>query len=295
MDLNYLKTFKTIIEEGSFTKAASKLNYTQATITFQIKQLEKTLHFPLFEKIGRNMVLTTAGKQLIPYVDDVLCAINKIHYFNKDLHQFHGDLTVGIAESYLCYKLPYLLNKFHQYAPNAHLFLRSMNCYDIQNELLKGKLDLGILYQDIENFSPSLTKIYLDIYDLALIISPSLNKSELNFCLSNQNINLPFIINEQKCIFRQIFEQYLIEKNIHLGHTIELWSIPTIKNLVMNNMGISFLPKFTVENELNNNLLIELPTLINKNCITAVCAHHKNKWISPLMQLFIDLCTKKLL
>ena len=55
MDLKYLNTFRTIIEEGSFSKAADKLNYTQSTITFQIGQLEQELSAWLFEKIGRRM------------------------------------------------------------------------------------------------------------------------------------------------------------------------------------------------------------------------------------------------
>ena len=71
---------------------------------------------------------------------------------------------------------------------------------------------------------------------------------------------------------------------------IELWSIPTIKNLVKNNVGISFLPEFTVTEELNHGELVKIPTDISGTKITAVCAHHKNKWVSPLMQLFISLC-----
>ena len=100
------------------------------------------------------------------------------------------------------------------------------------------------------------------------------------------------IINEQNCIFRQIFEQYLNQKSIVLDYTIELWSIPTIKNLVKNDVGVSFLPRFAVEDELNDGELVEIPTEISHTNITAVCAHHKNKWISPLIRLFMELITK---
>ena len=58
MELKYLQTFKVILEEGSFSKAAEKLNYTQSTITFQIGQLEQELSTKLFEKIGRRMLPT---------------------------------------------------------------------------------------------------------------------------------------------------------------------------------------------------------------------------------------------
>ena len=95
MDIKYLHTFQTIIEEGSFTKAASKLNYTQSTITFQIGQLEQALSATLFEKIGRNMVLTKAGEHLVPYVQDVLSSLEKLKNFENDLSLCQGDLRIN--------------------------------------------------------------------------------------------------------------------------------------------------------------------------------------------------------
>ena len=91
-------------------------------------------------------------------------------------------------------------------------------------------------------------------------------------------------------IFRQIFEQYLREKNIILDHTIELWSIPAIKNLVKSEVGISFLPEFTVREELEQGELEIVRTDLGRPVLSAVCAYHRNKWVSPLMRLFMDLC-----
>ena len=144
MDLKYLNTFRTIVDEGSFSKAADRLNYTQSTITFQIGQLEQELNSRLFEKIGRRMVLTKAGEQLIPYVDNVLDSVDKMRNFERDLAECRGDLHIGVGETLLCFRLPAILKEFHEMAPNARLFIRSMNCYDIRDELLDGSLDLGI-------------------------------------------------------------------------------------------------------------------------------------------------------
>lgn len=292
MDLKYLNTFKTIVEEGSFVKAADKLSYTQSTITFQIGQLEQELSSQLFEKIGRRMVLTKAGEQLVPYVDEVITSVDRMRYFKNDLAQFQGDLSIGIAETQLCYKMPSILKAFQQKAPNARLLLRSMNCYDIRDELINGTLDLGVFYEDVGGFGSNLTTYLLGEYPVVLVASPEIKKSCPDFITPDQSISVSFIINEKNCIFRQMFEQYLREKSIIIDHTIELWSIPTIKNLVKNNVGISFLPKFAVQEELNRGELIEISTdLLNPN-ISAVCGHHKNKWVSPLMQAFIDLCKK---
>lgn len=239
MEFKYLNTFRTIVETGSFTAAAEKLNYTQSTITFQIGQLEQELSVKLFEKIGRRMVLTKAGDHLIPYVDEVM---------------------------------------------------RSMNCYDIRNELLSGALDLGLLYEEAGGFNGNLVTDSFGKYPLVLVAAPEIQKVCPDFITPDQAIPVPFIINEPLCVFRLMFEDYLRQKRITLDHTIELWSIPTIKNLVMNEVGVSFLPEFTVQKELESRELVKIPTDIPNPQVSAVLAHHKNKWISPLMQCFMDLC-----
>lgn len=290
MELKYLQTFRTIVDEGGFSKAAEKLNYTQSTITFQVSQLEQELSASLFEKIGRKMVLTKAGEHLVPYVDEILQSVEKLRFFEDDLSECQGDLNIGVGESLLCYRLPSILKEFHRQAPKSRLFLRSMNCYDIRNELLSGTLDLGIFYKDVGGFGSNLTVHSLGSFPMSLVASPEVKKLCPNFVTPDRVIPVPFIINEQNCIFRQLFEQYLREKSIILDHTIELWSIPTIKNLVKSDVGISFLPTFTVQAEIDTGELVEIPTDMADKTITAVCANHKNKWISPLMQLFIDLC-----
>lgn len=172
MDFKYLYTFKTIVEEGSFIKAAAKLNYTQSTITFQMGQMEQELSTKLFEKIGRRMMLTKAGKQLVPYVNDVLTSVNKMRYFENDLAECQGDLQIGIAETQLCYKMPPILKEFHQQAPNARLFLRSMNCYDIRDELINGTLDIGVFYENVSGYGSNLITIPMGTFPIILVASP---------------------------------------------------------------------------------------------------------------------------
>ena len=70
MDLKYLATIKAILETGSFQKAATRLNYTQSTVTFQVRQLEAELRVQLFERVGRRMVLTQAGQEILPYIEN---------------------------------------------------------------------------------------------------------------------------------------------------------------------------------------------------------------------------------
>lgn len=186
MDLKYLNTFRVIVEEGGFSKAADRLGYTQSTITFQIGQLEQELSTSLFEKIGRRMVLTKAGEHLIPYVNEVLSSVDRLRNFEDDLAECQGDLRVGVGETLLCFHLPAILKEFHKKAPKARLFLRSMNCYDIRDELVAGSLDIGVFYNCVGGFGTSLTTYFFGTYSLALVAS---QKTKNNIAISLQPIS----------------------------------------------------------------------------------------------------------
>lgn len=288
MDIRHFKTFKSIIEEGSFSHAALKLGYTQSTVTSQIQQLEQDLSIKLFEKIGRNMVLTSLGKELIPYADELLNTVKKIESVGKFGDKITGELKIAVAESLMSYKLQNVLSMFKEKAPNVKLSMVSLNCYAIKNMLANGEVDLGLMY-DVGSRNYSLCTVKLSDFNVALVCSPQFDQKKLDFSAPNQKINTSLIINEVESVYRKILESYFLDKNILLNNTIELSSIEAIKKCVASNLGISFLPRFTIEEELNNGKLEELKADGLDAKITAIYAYHKNKWISPAMSLFIKL------
>ena len=72
MDTRSIVVIKAILEEGSFQKAAQRLNCSQSTVTFQVRQLENELSVRLFERRGRRMVFTPAGKNILPHMEAIL-------------------------------------------------------------------------------------------------------------------------------------------------------------------------------------------------------------------------------
>lgn len=288
VDIRHFKTFKCIVEEGSFSNAALKIGYTQSTVTSQIQQLEQELSIKLFEKIGRNMVLTPLGKELITYTDELLETVKKIESIGKNDDMPKGELKIAIADSLMSYKLQDVLSLFRQKAPDVSLSIVSLNCYVINDMLVKGEVDIGLLY-DVGTHKESLTSVQLTDFPVVLVCSPLFEPEKVDFSTPDQIINTSLIINEPNCIYRRIFENYLRSNNITLNNTIELWSIEAIKNCVSSNLGISFLPRFVVEDELKKNKLKEIHANCSDSKITAIYSYHKNKWISPAMSLFMQL------
>lgn len=292
MDIKYLKTFKAILKTGSFQKAAEHLNYAQTTITLQMQQLEQDLSVKLFEKIGRKMELTQAGKELIPYIDNILNAIQQMENYGKSNKELTGTLRVAMPETLLSYQMVQTLMQFRQNAPNVRLSLQSSNCYEIRTQVLNGSVDLGIHY-DIGGYGDSVVTERLRQYEFILVGSLRLDEDEADFITPNQRKTLCLLADQSSYYYKK-FNEYLEEYDIVLDNEVDLISTEAIKQLVKGNLGIAYLPRFTIEEELNAGIIREIPTVIRNKQIGTVCNYHKNKWITPAMELFLQLlCTDK--
>jgi DNA-binding transcriptional LysR family regulator len=285
MELKYLNTVKTILETDSYQNAARKLNYTQSTVTFQIQQLEQELNVKLFEKIGRKMVLTQAGKDIMPYVNSVLETIEQISNYGKKYNELSGSLKIAFPESLLIYKIQGALMAFRKAAPNVEIAIQVLNCYEINDFIAKGIVDIGVHYNIEPN--PSITTETLNSFAFVLVGAPELAKDERDFIQPNQRKNIADIHADSDSVYSDIFNKYLKEKNIQLSGNIAIQSLEAIKLSVASNLGVAYLPLFTVEKELKERTLIEIETSISNPQIFSMVSYHKNKWISPAMELFI--------
>lgn len=288
MDIKYLITFQKVAEVGSYQKAAIALNYTQSTITFQMQTLEKEFGAQLFEKVGRSMQLTTIGQETLYYVNEIINTLQKINILHDaSLKTYRGTLQVALPESILTYKIQPVFETFRKQAPHVKLSFQALNCYTIQEKLLKNQIDIAIHY-DIGQYPPTIHTQPLANFPLSLIASPKLSQNETDFKTKHQKKALSLLINDNDALFLKIFKKYLNKQDITLESEHDLWSIEAIKRSVASNMGISFLPTFTVEQELAHKQLVELP-MKETQTMTLLYAYNSSKWCSPTMQLFIDL------
>lgn len=291
MELKYLNTFKTIVETGSFQKAAERLNYAQSTITLQMQTIEQELAVKLFNKIGRKMELTQAGKELLPYVDAVLDSVQQMKSYSSS-KELSGTLRVAMPESLLTYQMQPVIKEFRERAPKVNLSLQIPNCYIIREQIRSGNIDLGIHY-DVGGYGTTLTVERLHDYPLALVASPQLSENELDFITPKQNKSCALLVVDANSAYHKIFAEYLAQANIVMNGEIEIGSLEAIKRTVASNLGVAYLPRYTVEQELNDGMLQELLTPLTKEKLTTVYTHHKNKWLTPAMQLFIELMKNK--
>lgn len=288
MNTKNLLTLKTILETGSFQKAADKLNYTQSTVTFQMKQLEEELSIKLFEKIGRKMELTQAGKDILPYVDTILQGIEQINNYGKNLSEIKGSLKLAIPDSILIYTMQPFIQKFLHEAPNVQLVINSIPSGEINQSIVDGTADIGINCEKV-SYPDTVIHKKIGTYRVLLVASPFVKSELLEFITPHQRKPFSLICNEPDGYYQLEMDKYLEEKDIILNSYMKVQSIEAVKRCVMNNLGIAVVPSYSVVEELKNGSLIPVKTELDEKIYNSIYIYNKNKWISPQMELALRL------
>ena len=292
MEIRHLQTFITIVELGGFTKAADYLGYAQSTITAHIQILENELGKALFDRLGKKIILTNVGRDLVPYAEQMLSLYKEIKDITSDKSVVTGDLVIGAGESLSIYRLGKILKEYKKSFPEVNITLKNETCSNLRSKLHSGEVDI------IFTIKPEIVDTDLVVRDLkddtmVIIGSPD---SDLEFLLSNYEGKLTresIIFSEKGCSFRIAFENYLKEKKIKYLNPLEFSSVEATKNFVMNGLGISFLPFYAVSKEIKEGSLkmIEVKEPLYK--FKTQLAYHKNKNISLPMSKLIEITLKK--
>ncbi|HJD97583.1 LysR family transcriptional regulator [Mailhella massiliensis] len=292
MDIRSLSVVQAILAEGSYQKAAQRLNCSQSTVTFQVRRLENELSLRLFERVGRRMVLSRAGKNLLPHLESVLSGMRHILQYGGE-GSLSGQVRIAVAESLLSCLAPSMLAEFAQKAPRVRLELHCRNCHDIRNGVLSGEYDMGVYY-NVGGHTKSLSLEKLGRAEGALVAPPSLAPGLRDFDTPHQEKDVAFIINEPRSVFRERMEAYLRARDILLSSTVEIWNIEAIKRCVAAGMGVSFLPRFAVRRELAEGTLAELAVNMPERGADIICVHHGSRDMGPALRLFRELFAERI-
>lgn len=143
MNLLQLEYFQEVAKQQSITKAAKKLNISQSTLSIMLNKLETTLGYPLFNRQGRNIVITPYGEQVVYYSYILL---NKMDDINREFSEMRGEppelkISLGVTDSN--YYGDWVIELLQQY-PEIKLNIRQMSRTSIYENLLTGNLDFGI-------------------------------------------------------------------------------------------------------------------------------------------------------
>ncbi|CAM4458269.1 LysR family transcriptional regulator [Vibrio agarivorans] len=150
MDIDALRSFLAFVETGSFTRAAKQIHRTQSAFSAQMRKLEEELNVSLFEKEGRNLVLSEAGLALRTHAEQLVSLHNQAikqvkRYENK------RPLRLGCPEDYNDSILPQIIKVLQQAEPTWSIHVFSDPSVSLRDKLDRGELDAAIVTRSPES------------------------------------------------------------------------------------------------------------------------------------------------
>src|SRR6201994_3440632 len=293
MEVRQLQTFCVLAEELNFTRTAERVFTVQSNVTSQIKALESELGVPLFDRLSKRVVLTEAGRRFRPYAEKALAAMDQGYRAVKFGTEAAGPLNIYAPESVLTYRLPQVLKLFRKRHPKVELIFRPEFDNKLADELECGKLDLAISMSDYID-GEHLTSMRMRSEDVYLFSTPDHPLANAKKVYAKDLIDQTLLLTEAGCGYRKKLDTLLAAANVKPQHVTEFSSVEAIKQCVHAGMGIGFLPEIVIACELKKRQL----TVINwhgpKMSIATHMVWHKDKWISPGMQAFLDVLKERL-
>ena len=291
MEIRMIATFLKVAATQNFSKAAEQLGYSQSAVTVQIQKLEQELDVPLFERIGKRVYLTEKGRDFIPYANELLRASNAALGFAREETAPKGRLRIGGVESVCTALLPELLLEFYRLCPQVEVVLRSGITTELMDLADSNELDL-VLTLDEKIFRSDL-QCHVEKEEEVVLVTLRDEKHHPGDVIPMEALcRQPFILTEKGAPYRHALDSILALRELEIRPILEIGNTETIINLLKKGMGISYLPRFTVEQELKAGTLMELDSDIPPVRMYLQLLYHKSKWLTRPMEIFMELVEK---
>ncbi|MEC0126984.1 LysR family transcriptional regulator [Paenibacillus pabuli] len=287
MELRQLKTFRTVATTLNFTRAAEVLNYVPSNVTMQIKALEDELGVRLFDRLGKQLALTTAGTRFLTHIQGILNQLDEARSLVLDDENLSGTLTISANEVLCAYRLPVVFQLFRSRHPGVRLIFRSVPNQQLKQTLFEGTADV-VFMLDESIRSGGLTVEPLVEETFRLYAAPDHPLTKQSVLQLEDFHSEVFLTNEKGCTYRTMFDRGFEKEGMDSITYLEFQNAEAIKQCAITGIGIAFLPEMTVKAEVARGELVALPWEIPDLHVHTQMLWHKDKWISPIILSFIE-------
>lgn len=252
MDLNQLQTFLILAEEGHMTRAAGRLHLTQPAVSVQLSRLEEDLGYVLFDRTSKGLVLTEAGETFRVYAEQALGRLEDGRTALEEIAGLkHGSLSIGGGATATTYLLPPLLGKFHEDYPGIRFFVREQPSQSVVDDVLQGRLDLGVVTLPIKTPSGNVgaTKLEIEhwVDDELRLLVPHNHRLVGRKDFRWEELNgEALVLFEAGSAVRGLIDYRINEAGIDVNIVMELRSIESIKQMVAQGIGSAFVSQYAL-------------------------------------------------
>ncbi|MBR1599803.1 MAG: LysR family transcriptional regulator [Lachnospiraceae bacterium] len=244
MTLLSYQIFQTVVEQGSFQKAAQVMNLTPSAISHSISTMEKELGFPLFNRNKNGITLTSYGENLEPYILTVLNSDSKLQQAISEFNGLtHGSVKLGTFSSVCTGFIPDIIAGFSKKHPNIEIKIYQGTYDDVYTWLKTGVVDIGFL-SDSSCKDLTLSPLY---EDELLVITPKNYKTKHRAYMEITELDGEKFISQRESTdadIQELFRKYKL--NVHSScHVVD--DLSQIA-MVASGLGICIMPQLVMQN-----------------------------------------------
>jgi DNA-binding transcriptional LysR family regulator len=287
MDLHQLFVFTKVVEHKSFSKAAEDIFLSQSTVSSHIQALERTLNMRLFDRGGREIILTPYGSRLYQWALKLLVLKDEAMLDLKEgMNELQGKIRVAASSVPGQFILPKMIKHFRNQYPNVVFQIEQSPSKVVNDKVLNGSVDVGFLGEKFENDK----LCYLPLLKEKLVLITS-NQTKLNGPVKIRELmKYPFIMRNSGSGTNAILEQFLKKNNISKEQMKIIAYTESGQNLiqfVIEDMGIAIISEIAAKGYAQKQLLnmYEIDDFDDERYF--YLAYNKNKTQSLVSKLFI--------
>lgn len=266
MDFKQLRSFVTVVELGSFTRAAERLYTSQPTISAHIRALEEELHERLFLRTTKSLEITKRGKELYDYAVHILTLQDKL---TASWAQDEQTVRVGASTIPSAYILPEVLPAFRARHTDSRFIINQSDSRGVLSGLYSGQFDLGLVGMKVPEENVVFTPFYID--EMMLITPNTPRFAALvgkDTALSDILLHEPMLMREdgsgsQKCVDDFLAHSHIDPNSLHIAARLN--DQESVKNLVAGGLGVAIISKKAIAEETERGKLLTFPL----NCRSA--------------------------
>jgi DNA-binding transcriptional LysR family regulator len=280
MTLEQLRIFVAVAEREHVTRAAVDLNLTQSATSAAIAALEARYAINLFNRIGRRIELTQAGRLFLAEARAVLARAATAETVLADIAGLkRGSLMLAASQTVGNYWLPPLMNRYRASYPGIALALIIGNTETVADTVRDGAADLGFVEGPVDDQALSVTPVAED--EMVLVVSPALTRPK-GSSLSKADLKaLRWVFREPGSATRALFEKAMAKAGLRVSDinmVLELPSNEAVRAAVEDGAGAAILSKLVVAASIEAGSLIDLNFVLPKRQFFAL--HHKERSIT---------------
>src|SRR5690554_3505383 len=284
MDIANFTAFLAVAATGSFSRAAEQLHLTQPAISKRIATLEQQLGARLFDRIGKHVGLTEAGRALQPRAELIINTLNDTRRALGNLSAtIQGRLRLATSHHIGLHRLPPILRRFTKAYPGVVLDIQFLDSEVAYEKVLHGEIELAVITLAPEVEAPIVaTHIWDD--PLEFVVAPEHPLADAQRVQLRQLAAYPAVFPGTTTfthrVVNQLFEQHQISPQISMSTNY----METIKMLVSIGLAWSVLPRTMVDSQVR---VLQIP---RTRLVRALgCIHHSGRTLSNAGQALIAL------